>query len=58
MRGPRGAVIYVAARGASYLLRVVDKGKVVADFTHWNSVTVPPLPPGSQVIPYSQFKQL
>jgi hypothetical protein len=58
MRGPRGAVIYVAARGAPYPLRVMDKGKVVADLTHWNSATVPPLPPGTQVIPYSQFKQL
>jgi len=55
MRGPRGAVIYVAARGAPYPLRVTIKGTVVADYTQWNSATVRPLPTGTRVISYKQL---
>ena len=48
--------IYVAAQGPSYPLRVVSpSGSNHIDFTQWNSVTIPPPPPASQVVNLSQL---
>jgi hypothetical protein len=51
------STVYVAAQGPSYPLRVVGRpGRI--DFTQWNSVTIPPPPPASQVVDLSQLKHL
>jgi len=49
--------IYVAAQGPAYPLRIVTASDRV-DFTQWNSVTIPPPPPASQVVDISQLKHL
>lgn len=49
--------VYVAAHGTPYLLQVTN-GSDRIDFTQWNSVTIPPPPPASQVIDPSQLKHL
>lgn len=50
-----GAAVYLAAQGTHYPLRVV-KGTYRIDFTQWNSVTIPSLPPASQVVDLSQLE--
>jgi hypothetical protein len=54
MRASDGSVVYVAAQGPPYPLRLT-KGPSRADFTQWNSVTIPPPPPASQVVDLSQL---
>jgi hypothetical protein len=56
-RGSDGATAYVAAHGKPYLIRLVGKsgGTGQIDFTDWNSVTIPPAPPASQVVDTSQL---
>lgn len=49
--------VYVAAHGTPYLLQVTKSSDRIA-FTQWNSVTIPPPPPASQVIDPSQLKHL
>lgn len=56
MSAGRVGTVYVAARGASYPLRVVSpSGSNHIDYTQWNSVTIPPPPPASQVVDLSQL---
>ena len=52
-----GGTAYVAARGTPYPLRMVQ-GPDRIDFTRWNSVVIPPLPPASQVVDLSQLENL
>jgi hypothetical protein len=52
----KGAVD-VAARGAPYPLRL-SEGPNRLDFTQWNSATIPPPPPSSQVVNLSQLKHM
>jgi hypothetical protein len=54
MRASDGSTVYVAAQGPPYPLRLT-KGPSRADFTQWNSVTIPPPPPASQVVDLSQL---
>ena len=54
MRGSDGSTVYVAAQGPPYPLRLT-KGPSRVDFTQWNSVTIPPPPPASQVVDLSQL---
>jgi hypothetical protein len=56
MRAGDGSMVYVAAQGAPYPLRVT-KGVSRADFTQWNAVTIPPPPPAGQVVDLSQLGQ-
>jgi hypothetical protein len=56
MRAGDGSMVYVAAQGPPYPLRVT-KGPSRADFTQWNAVTIPPPPPASQVVDLSQLGQ-
>jgi hypothetical protein len=56
MRASDGSTVYVAAHGPPYPLRVT-KGSSHADFTQWNTVTIPPPPPASQVVDLSQLEQ-
>jgi len=56
MRAGDGSMVYVAAQGAPYPLRVT-KGVSRADFTQWNAVTIPPPPLASQVVDLSQLGQ-
>jgi len=51
------STVYLAAQGHPYPLRVVG-GPGRIDFTPWNSVTIPPPPPASQVVDISQLKHL
>ncbi len=56
MRAGRVGTVYVAAQGPSYLLRVVsNSGSNHIDYTQWNSVTIPPPPPASQVVDLGQL---
>jgi hypothetical protein len=48
---------YVAAQGTPYPLRMVQ-GSDRIDFTRWNSVAIPPLPPASQIVDLSQLEHL
>jgi hypothetical protein len=52
LRSTDGGVGYVAAQGTPYLLRIsAPKGQTgQIDFSEWNSVTIPPPPPASQVV--------
>lgn len=53
-----GATGYVAAHGPAYLLRLIparDKGSGQLSFTQWNSATISPPPPASQVVTLSQL---
>ncbi len=53
-----GSAGYIAAHGPAYLLRVtvpVSQGSGNIDFTQWDSVTIPPPPPASQVIDISKL---
>jgi hypothetical protein len=54
MRASDGSTVYVAAQGPPYPLRLT-KGPSRIDFTQWNSVTIPPPPPASQVVDLSQL---
>ena len=54
MRASDGSTVYVAAQGPPYPLRLT-KGPSRVDFTQWNSVTIPPPPPASQVVDLSQL---
>ena len=54
MRASDGSTVYVAAQGPPYPLRLT-KGSSRADFTQWNSVTIPPPPPASQIVDLSQL---
>ncbi len=44
---------YIAAQGQPYPLRLTQ-GSNRADFTQWNSATIPPPPPASEVVDLSQ----
>ena len=56
LRAGRIGTVYVAAQGPSYPLRVVSpSGSNHIDYTQWNSVTIPPPPPASQVVDLSQL---
>jgi hypothetical protein len=58
VRAKDGSTGYVAARGPAYLLRVTPprgQGNGQINFTQWNSVTIPPAPPASQVVTLSQL---
>jgi len=48
---------YVAAQGTPYPLRMVQGANRI-DFTRWNSVVIPPLPPASQVVDLGQLEHL
>jgi hypothetical protein len=50
---PVKGTAYIAARGQPYPLRLTQ-GSNRADFTQWNSVTIPSPPPASQVVDLSQ----
>jgi hypothetical protein len=54
MRASDGSAVYVAAQGPPYPLRLT-KGPSRADFTQWNSVTIPPPPPAGQIVDLSQL---
>ena len=56
MRASDGSTVYVAAHGPPYPLRMT-KGSSHADFTQWNTVTIPPPPPASQVVDLSELEQ-
>jgi hypothetical protein len=48
--------IYLAARGQPYPLRVVAPGHAGrVDYTDWDTVTIPPPPPASDVVDLSQL---
>ncbi len=53
-----GSTLYVSTQGKHYLLRAIgprdNKGQL--DFTQWNSVKVPPVPPASKVVNLSQLQ--
>ena len=49
-----GATAYIAAHGRPYLLRLMT-GSDRIDYTKWNSVTIPPPPPASQIADLSQL---
>ena len=49
--------VYVAARGTPYPLRLVQ-GVNRIDFTQWNSVVIPPLPPANQTVDISQLENM
>ncbi len=57
LRDSDGSTAYVASSGTAYPLRVVappsKQGRL--DFTQWNSVTIPPPPPASQVVDLSKL---
>ena len=56
MRAGSAGTIYVAAQGPPYPLRVVSpSGSNHIDYTQWNSVTIPPPPPASQVVDLGQL---
>ncbi len=57
LRGADGSKVYVAQLSPHYPLRVIaPPGKTgQLDFTQWNSVTIPPPPPASQVVDPSQL---
>ena len=57
MSVPGEGTAYVAAQGTPYPLRMVQ-GSDRVDFTRWNSVVIPPLPPASQVVDLSQLEHL
>lgn len=52
-----GSKIYIAAQGKPYLLRVTPPGNSSGelDFTQWDSATIPPPPPASQVVDISKL---
>jgi hypothetical protein len=50
---PGKGTAYIAAQGQPYPLRLTQ-GSNRADFTQWNSVTIPSPPPASQVVDLSQ----
>jgi hypothetical protein len=54
MRASDGSMVYVATQGPPYPLRLT-KGPSRADFTQWNSVTIPPPPPAGQIVDLSQL---
>lgn len=53
-----GNTAYIAAQGPPYPLRVVRGSSDRIDFTQWNSATIPPPPPASQVIDPSKLKHI
>jgi hypothetical protein len=53
MRVPGQGIAYIAAQGQPYPLRLTQASNR-ADFTQWNSVTIPPPPAASQVVDLSQ----
>ena len=57
MSVPGEGTAYVAAQGTPYPLRMVQ-GSNRIDFTQWNSVVIPPLPPASQIVDLSQLEHL
>ena len=57
MSVPGEGTAYVAAQGTPYPLRMVQ-GSDRIDFTRWNSVAIPPLPPASQIVDLSQLEHL
>lgn len=53
LRAAAGGTAYVAARGTPYLLRVLPGNGLAGgqlDFSEWNRVVIPPVPPISSVI--------
>ncbi len=53
-----GTIVYVAAQGPAYLLRILlpaSQGGGSVDFTQWDSATIPPPPPASQVVDLSKL---
>ncbi|HEY6279657.1 MAG TPA: hypothetical protein VIX86_25390 [Streptosporangiaceae bacterium] len=57
MRGPGGETIDVAAQGPPYPLRITKGGNHL-DFSQWNTATIPPPPPASEVVSLSQLSHL
>lgn len=58
MRLHDGSSLYVAAQGPAYPLRATPpagKGQGQLDFSQWNSATIPPPPPASQVVDISKL---
>jgi hypothetical protein len=57
MRGPGGGTLDVAAQGPPYPLQVAQGGNHI-EFSQWNTATIPPPPPASQVVSLSQLSHL
>jgi hypothetical protein len=56
LRPSAGGAIYIAARGQPYPLRLVAPGHAgQINLTDWNTATIPPPPPASEVVDLSQL---
>jgi hypothetical protein len=56
LKSSAAGTIYLAARGQPYPLRVVAPGHAGRiNYTDWNTVTIPPPPPASDVVDMSQL---